>query len=164
LIYRHLAINKKGKLNSLTKIINAMSEIFMPDATPSERLQALRNHADKIEENASYERELSEEELVAKREQFVDNDGNVETLEDELKAIKKNYKGKIEPIKTLNRGLRYEIKTRRTKEKGTLYHLANQDSGYMETYNEAGELIGKRRLRPDERQTRLYIPPKAANE
>jgi hypothetical protein len=34
----------------------------------------------------------------------------------------------------------------------------------METYNEAGEFIIKRRLRPDERQTRLYIPPAAANQ
>lgn len=141
-----------------------MSEIFMPDATPSERLQALKNHADKIEENASYERELSEDELSGKRETFVDNSINVCKLEDELNAVKKAYKGKIEPIKTANRGLQYEIKTKRTTEKGALYHLANHESGYMETYNDSGEMIGKRRLRPEERQARLYIPPAAANQ
>ena len=141
-----------------------MSEVFMPDASQAERLQALKNHADKIEENASYERELTDEELDSKRETFVDNSINVSKLEDELNAYKKASKGKIEPIKIVNKGLQFEIKTKRTMEKGTLYHLANQDSGYMETYNEQGELIGKRRLRPDERQTRLYIPPKAANE
>lgn len=141
-----------------------MPELFMPDATPAERLQALKNHADKIEENASYERDLSEDELSAKREMFVDNSINVCMLEDELNAVKKAYKGKIEPVKTTNRGLQYEIKTKRTTEKGTLYYLANQDSGYMETYNEAGEFIGKRRLRPEERQTRLYIPPMASNQ
>jgi len=139
-------------------------EIFMPDATPTERLNALRTNADKIEENASYERELTEDELNTKREQFVDNSITVSKLEDELNAVKKAYKGKIEPLKTTNRGLQYEIKSKRTTEKGTLYHMANQESGYMETYNEAGELIGKRRLRPDERQTRLYIPGKAAND
>lgn len=140
-----------------------MPEIFMPNATASERLQALKNHADKIEENASYERDLSEEELSAKREMFVDNSINICKLEDELNAVKKAYKGKIEPVKTTNRGLQYEIKTKRTMEKGTLFHLANHETSYMETYNEAGELIGKRRLRPDERQARLYIPDKAAN-
>lgn len=141
-----------------------MSEIFMPDATPIERLQALKNHADKIEENASYERDLTDEELDAKRETFVDNSISVSKLEDELNAYKKTYKGKIEPLKIVNKGLQFEIKMKRAMEKGTLFHLANQESGYMETYNEKGELIGKRRLRPDERQTRLYIPPKAANE
>jgi hypothetical protein len=141
-----------------------MNEIFMPDATPSERLQALKNHADKIEENASYERDLTDDELDAKRELFVDNSIAVSKLEDELNAYKKAYKGKIEPIKIVNKGLQFEIKTKRAMEKGTLYHLANQDSSYMETYNENGELIGKRRLRPDEKQTRLYIPPRAANE
>jgi hypothetical protein len=141
-----------------------MPEIFMPDATAAERLQALKNNADNIEENASYERDLTDEELDAKRETFVDNSINVSKLEDELNAYKKAYKGKIEPIKIINKGLQFEIKTKRTTEKGTLYHLANQESGYMETYNEAGELIGKRRLRPEERQTRLYIPGRAANQ
>lgn len=141
-----------------------MPEIFMPDATPNERLQALKNNADKIEENASYERDLSEDELNVKRETFVDNSINVSKLEDELNAYKKAYKGKIEPIKIVNKGLQFEIKTKRTTEKGTLFHLANHDSGYMESYNEAGELISKRRLRPEERQARLYIPPMAANQ
>ena len=136
----------------------------MPDATPSERLQALRNHADKIEENASWERDLTDEELDTKRETFVDNSINVSKLEDELNAYKKAYKGKIEPIKIVNKGLQFEIKTKRVIDKGTLYHLANQESGYMESYNEKGELIGKRRLRPEEKQTRLYIPPMAANQ
>jgi chromosome segregation ATPase len=141
-----------------------MENLFMPDATPAERLQALRNHADKIEENASYERELSEEEIDAKRAEYVDNDNTVDILESELNAYKKAYKGKIEPIKTTNKGLRFEVRSKRKKEKGTLYHLANQDTGFMETYNEVGEFIGRRRLRPDERQTRLYIPPAAANQ
>lgn len=139
-------------------------EIFMPDATAAERLQALRNHADKIEENASWERDLTDEELDAKRETFVDNSISVSKLEDELNAYKKAYKGKIEPIKIVNKGLQFEIKTKRVINKGTLFHLANQESGYMESYNEKGELIGKRRLRPEEKQTRLYIPPIAANQ
>lgn len=141
-----------------------MQEFFMPDATVNERLQALKTNADKIEEGATYERELSEDELGAKRELFVDNSISVCKLEDELNAVKKAYKGKIEPIKTTNRGLQYEIKTKRTSEKGTLYHLANHESGFMETYNEVGELISRRRLRPEERQARLYIPPIASNQ
>jgi hypothetical protein len=141
-----------------------MPKIFMPDATPAERLNAFRVHADKIEENATYERELTPEEVDAKREVYVENDDTVSTLESELNAYKKAYKGKIEPIKILNKELRLEIKSKRTKAKGTLFHMANQDSGFMETYNEDGELISQRRLRPDERQTRLYIPGKVANE
>lgn len=136
----------------------------MPDATPQERIQFLRNNADRIEEDAHYDRDLTEEELVDKREQFVSNSITVDTLNDELAAIKKGYKGKLEKVKVINKGLQFEIKTKRTSEKGTLFHMANHERGYMETYNEAGEMVYERRLRPEERQARLYIPGRAANE
>ena len=141
-----------------------MAKVFMPEATADERMQILRNNADKIEENAYYDRDLSEDELVAKREEFVSNSINMDTLNDEIGSLKKTYKAKIDKVKVVNKGLQYEIKTKRAAEKGTLFHMANQESGYMETYNEAGEMVYERRLRPDERQARLYIPHKAAND
>jgi hypothetical protein len=135
----------------------------MPEATTEERMRVLRDTADKMEET-SYERELSADELDAKREQFVDNSIQVSNLEDELNEQKAKYKNEIDPIKLKNKTLQQEVKTKKTKVKGTLYHLANHEDGMMETYDHNGELISSRRLRPDERQARLYIPPRAVGE
>ena len=140
-----------------------MAKIFMPGATPDERLRVLRDTADKMEET-SYERELSPDELDAKREKFVDNSIKISSLEDELNEKKTEFKNKIDPVKLENKTLQYEVKTKKTKVKGTLFHLANHEDGMMETYDHSGEMIGSRRLRPDERQARLYIPPKAVGE
>jgi hypothetical protein len=140
-----------------------MSKIFMPEVSAEERLNILRNNADKVEQT-TYEKELTEDELIAKREQFVDNSIAVSKLEDELSEKKKEYKSKIDPLKLINRALQYEVKTKKTEVKGTIFHMADHTNGYMETYDESGEMVASRRLRPDERQGRLYIPPKAVNE
>ena len=140
-----------------------MAKIFMPELSPSERLNALKNNADQIEET-TYERELTQDELDGKREMFVDNSIKISMLEDELNEHKANYKGKIDPIKLVNKVLQQEVKTKKQKVKGTLFHMANHTSGYMETYDETGELIGTRRLRPDEKQGHLFVAGRAAND
>lgn len=141
-----------------------MAKIFMPDAPLEERINILRNNADKID-NTDYEKELSEEELIAKREEFVDNSIDVSKLEDELAEKKKEFKNKIEPIKLVNRGLQKEIKTKKRWVKGQLFHMANHIDSMMETYDETGEMVSSRRLRPDEKQVRMQVVlPKAAGE
>lgn len=140
-----------------------MAKIFMPNETPESRLNILRNHSDKVEET-TYEKDLTLEELDAKREMFVDNSIKVSTLEDELNEKKAEYKNKIDPIKLVNKTLQQEVKTKKQKIKGTLYHIADHDTGFMETYDASGELIADRRLRPDEKQARLFVAGKAAND
>lgn len=142
-----------------------MAKIFMPEVTPEERINILRNNADKVEQT-DYEKELTEEELIAKREEFVDNSIDVSKLEDELAEKKKEYKNKIEPIKLVNRSLQKEIKTKKKWVKGQLFHMADQVNCMMETWDESGELVFSRRLRPDEKQVRMRVIEQrpAANE
>jgi hypothetical protein len=141
-----------------------MAKIFMPEAALDERINVLRNNADKID-NTDYEKELTEDELIAKREEFVDNSIDVSKLEDELAEKKKEFKSKIEPIKLVNRGLQKEIKTKKRWVKGQLFHMANHTDSMMETYDETGEMVSSRRLRPDEKQVRMQVVlPKAAGE
>jgi hypothetical protein len=141
-----------------------MAKIFMPELSAEERLNVLRNNADKIE-TTTYEKELTQEELDAKREEFVDNSISVSKLEDELSEKKKEYKNKIEPIKLINRSLQQEVKTKKKEVKGQLFHMANHADSMMETYDETGELVSSRRLRPDERQVRMQVVDRpAANQ
>jgi hypothetical protein len=133
-----------------------MAKIFMPEVSAEERLNILKNNADKIEQT-TYEKELTQEELDAKREEFVDNSIAVSKLEDELAEKKKEYKNKIEPLKLINRGLQHEVKTKKKEVKGQLFHMANHTDSMMETYDETGEMVSSRRLRPDEKQVRMKV-------
>lgn len=133
-----------------------MAKIFAPELTTEERINALRNNADKIE-TTTYEKELTDEELDAKREEFVDNSIAVSKLEDELAEKKKEFKNKIEPLKLVNRSLQHEVKTKKKEVKGQLFHMANHSDSMMETYDETGEMVSSRRLRPDEKQVRMQV-------
>ena len=139
-----------------------MSKTFMPDLQPNERLAALRNHCDKSEQTTYY-RDLSGDEIDAKCAKLVDNLIQVSGFEEELDTIKEEFKDKIKPLTTANKKLQVEVKTRKEQVEGTLFHIANYDDGMMETYDEDGQLLQTRRLRPDEKQAKLFIA-QAANQ
>lgn len=135
----------------------------MPDVTPEQRLQMLKDHCDSMEET-KYFKDLTPEELDVKRETFVDNSIALSTLEDELTAYKESYKNQMKPLKDTNKALQTEIKMRKENVEGVLFHIADQAAGIMETYDEKGEFVSSRRLRPDEKQTKLFPLSKASNE
>lgn len=140
-----------------------MPKQFMPDVTPEQRLQMLKDHCDSMEET-KYFKDLTPEELDVKRETFVDNSIALSTLEDELTAYKESYKNQMKPLKDTNKALQTEIKMRKENVEGVLFHIADQAAGIMETYDEKGEFVSSRRLRPDEKQTKLFPLSKASNE
>lgn len=140
-----------------------MPKQFMPDATPEQRLQMLKEHCDSMEET-KYFKDLTPDELDVKRETFVDNSITLSTLEDELTAYKESYKNQMKPLKDTNKALQTQIKMRKENIEGVLFHIADQVAGIMETYDEFGEFVSSRRLRPDEKQTKLFPLSKASNQ
>jgi gas vesicle protein len=140
-----------------------MSRIFMPDVSPETRKQLLQQNADSIEQT-EYSKPLSNEELDIKREQLTENAIRLSEYEDEKKEAMAEFKHKMDPLARENKQLLTEIKTRQAKVHGALYHMANHEDGMMETYDDNGELIASRRLRPDEKRQNLFAIPKAANQ
>lgn len=135
---------------------------FMPDVSLQERIRLLRENCDS-QEMTTYLRDLTQEELDNKRETLVDNLIKASNLEDELDEIKDGFKTKMKPLKDANKILQQEVKTRKEQVSGNLYHMANHEDGMMETYDENGDLVSTRRLRPEEKQARLFVA-KAINE
>ena len=134
---------------------------FMPHATVSERLRMLQENAAKTE-TTTYRKPLSEDDLAARREDLAENCINLDQLADELKESKAMFKARIDPLKNNNRVLLAEIKTKQTSVTGDLFHLANFDEGMMETYDQEGNLISERRLRPEEKQQNIFSISKTA--
>ena len=133
----------------------------MPGATAKDRKILLQENASKVEQTA-YQKQLTPDELSARREDLADNCIKLNQLEDELKGVKDDFKLKMDPLKSVNKTLLTEIKTKQTTIEGTLYHLANHEEGVMETYDENGAWISGRRLRPEEKQGTIFSLGKVA--
>jgi len=133
----------------------------VPDLT--ERLRLLKENCDSSE-TTSYTRNLTQEELDFKRELHVDNCIQLGTFDDELKEVKADYKAKMEPLQDQNKLLLRQIKTRQEELKGTIFNYADHEDGMMLTYDENGDLVGSRRLKPEERQKKLFPLTKASND
>lgn len=140
-----------------------MSKYLYPEMPADQRLQMLRDNADSIEQT-TYERSLTQDELDSKLESLANNLIDIQKEDEILDKAKEEHKSKVKPIKLQNGQLLREIKTRKAEFDGTLFHFADHDTGFMHTYDETGEMIGSRRLRPEERQARLFVAGKAANE
>lgn len=126
-----------------------------------QRLQVLQDTADSVEETTYY-RPLTSEDLDGKREQLAENSIKLSELEDEKKAATDSFKGQMKPLANANSKLLREIKSRQEQVKGTLYHLMNHDSGFMESYDKTGVLIATRRLTPKEKQKTIFNISKAS--
>jgi hypothetical protein len=84
---------------------------FQPGITQKERTMLLQENAAKVEQT-TYQKVLSPDELAARREDLADNCIKLNQFEDELKEVKDTFKLKMDPLKTLNKTLLTEIKTK----------------------------------------------------
>jgi thiamine pyrophosphokinase len=138
-----------------------MQKTLMDEVPDNLKMQVLADSADSVE-NTTYYKPLTQEELEVKREQYFDNQIKLSGFTEELNDIKSGYKDKMKPLQTENVVLLQEVKTKQAEITGTLYHLANHDTGFMETYNESAELVSTRRLRPNEKQKNVFQISKSA--
>jgi len=138
-----------------------MQKTLMDEVPEHMRLQALTDSADSIE-TTTYYKPLTQDELDGKRELYFDNQIKLSGFSEELADIKAGFKDKMKPLQQENTILLTEVKTKQSEINGTLYHLANHDTGFMETYNENAELISTRRLRPTEKQKTVFQITKAS--
>jgi hypothetical protein len=137
---------------------------FMPEITDlKQRLQLLKDNCDSSEET-TYFKEITQEGLDVTREILSDNLVKLSEWEDELNETKKLHKAKADPLKEQNKGFISEIKTRKQQVTGILYHIADHENSVMETYDEQGEFVSSRRLRPEEKSKIPFPIRKAANE
>ncbi len=132
---------------------------FMPDAPYAERMQVLQDTAEKIEQKEYYT-PLTQSDLDLKREQFTDNSIWLGNEKAKIKELVDTHKQHIKPKAEENTKLLYEITTKQEKREGVIYHIADYDNSIMVTYDENGDFVESRRLRPEEKkgQSRMFVP------
>lgn len=133
----------------------------------NQNVEVLQNTADRVEETKYYVK-LTPEELDQKREKLTENLINLDVENEAFELVKEEHKAKVKPLQAENAILITQVRTGQELRQGVIYHVANYDSGMMETFDSEGEMIGSRRLRPDEKkgQSKIFIPnhTKAAND
>ncbi len=128
---------------------------FMPDRPLNARVQIMQQNAAKIEQT-TYMKSLTQDDMDIKRETLTDNAIALNDLAEEKRVISEGFKSKMKPLAEENKILLRHLKTRQEEVDGVLFHMADYDNGIMETYNDQGEFISSRRLKPDEKQGNVF--------
>lgn len=129
----------------------------------AERIQVLRDNAERSED-FSYFREYEPEELDLLKDQYFQDASELQKHEEKYNAAKAEFKVNADPIKAKMKetftGIR--IKGRTVTE--MVYLLADHENNMMEYYNEAGVMIHSRRMLPDEKQLRIKMTATGTND
>lgn len=144
---------------------------FMPDADHKERLQTLEHTAESIR-NEEYYADLTQEVLDRKREEFSLNAIELNKIEEKKKTAVDGFKEQMKPLNLIYNELLEQITIGKERKEGKLYDIIDAENSMMLTYDEFGDLVVTRRLRPEEKkgQSRMFIPggfqagPRAAND
>jgi hydroxypyruvate isomerase len=120
-----------------------MEKQLFEDVPVGQRAEHLEANAVKVEE-MTYHKALNEAELEKERLRFSQLAIEISSKQDRRKLVE-DYKKTLQMIKTKQREVTENV-----------YHLADHAEGMMCTYNNRGELIGSRRLTPEEHQLSIH--------
>jgi len=131
-----------------------MEQKFLQGVSPRERLEALKDNAEKVE-LFTYPKHLGEDELSLLKDEMVKDSVHLAKLEDAKKEFNTSHKSKVKPLKqsftiTLNK-----LRSKVEEVEEEVYLLADLEEGFMGYYNSEGILVHVRVLKPEERQHRI---------
>lgn len=132
-----------------------MEKQILQNLSKKDRIDNLQAMAHSVEETTYY-KQLSPEELEVRQEKFIANTMKMNDLETKKKAFVESVKSEQKPLSVENTDLLQSLKTKTEKVEGVLYHIDDQDEGMMNSYDEDGNFISSRRLRPDEKQSSIF--------
>jgi len=105
--------------------------------------------------NDGYTKILKPDEVTERRKELSDVSIIINDIEEEKKEVIKEFKERLaEPI-SKKKELLNSIKHKSEYRKGNLFHIDDQENGFMYIFDENAECIESRPLRPNERQGRI---------
>lgn len=129
-------------------------ELNIQDKTPEQKIQFLRDNAMQVEKQ-NVKVMFSEEELSEMKSNLSEISIEENELKEELKDISKDLKDKIKSKRENIKGLLKYLKDKYILQNQEVYLIDDQENGLMLTYNQEGMIIESRKLRANERQTRI---------
>lgn len=137
--------------------------LFSGNESPDEIRRILADNSEG-KEGYTYAKTLTEDELTAMREDYTDNQLAISHLDDTLAEARKNHKDAVKPLKDTNKVALKTLKTKFIEVEESVWKMPNHETGFLEFVNDAGEVVGSRKLRPDEKQGNVFNLGRAVNE
>lgn len=128
-----------------------MEKEILKNETPADRLEQLKNSADKVE-SFSYPRELSNGEIQELQSNLSQDMITVDRAEQVLKVAKEVFKAETKPVKQQIAKNLQMIRSQVEEVTEDVYLLKDVEEGKMGYYSKDGNLVFERNLRPDEQQ------------
>lgn len=139
-----------------------MQKQILQSESPGDRLEQLKNSADKIE-NFSYPRELSNGEIQELQNNLSQDMIFVDKKEQDLKVAKEIFKSATKPVKQQIAKNLQLIRSQVEEVNEEVYLLKDIEDGKMGYYSKDGNLVFERNLRPDEMQYSIQEHLRKAN-
>lgn len=129
---------------------------LFPTVTDSKAIQdTLRAQADRILTDELYYKDLTPEEVADYDAQHSQDAIKVRRLKQEIKDFTARKNEEKKRLETAMDVALTAVETGQVRVVGTLYMIACHETRMMGTYDEKGNLISSRPLKPEERQTSL---------
>lgn len=122
--------------------------------TGADKLRELEDNSDEVVYK-EYEKHLTQDDREEITESLVESIQKVETLSEELKQINKEKKAVISEHKLKTKDEARMLRQGYKFESGKVFIVRDQQAGMAYEYNDKGELIVERKLKPKERQTTI---------
>ncbi len=130
-------------------------EIMLADDPMETREQIMRDSCDQIVEKF-YTRKFSDQEIQGKRAEYCEVGMEVSALQQELKEINADLKGKIKPLMERQGSILDEIKQGGEQMKGDCFKFIFTELGKVGFYDTNGYLVESRDMTPEERQRTMF--------
>lgn len=119
-----------------------MTDKFLfQNETPEERKRSLQNSADSVLKEKKFYKKLDSDELIQRRKVYTDKSLKLSDMEEEKKELVKDFKDRMDPIKSEVKSLGSEIRTGHAQFEGNLYGFIDETTLMVYFYSESGELI-----------------------
>lgn len=135
-----------------------MSEVIskqMEGLNSREREELLKSYAMKIEVDQDYEKPLSDEQISAAKERYTEESIKRDIKVEKFNEIKSEHNDELKKMNVQLQKNLHIVRTGTEQKKGTLFYIDDQDNKRMYIYNQEGELILDRPLKPEEKQTHM---------
>lgn len=128
-----------------------MEKQILIGVDPLERLQQLKDVADKVEK-FNYPRELSQGELEELKNELAQNHITIDNQDQVLKTHKEDYNASVKPLKELNKDILRKVRAGVEDAVEDVYLLKDLEEEKMGYYSKDGKLVFERSLKPEEKQ------------
>jgi len=132
------------------------------DVPEEKRAQMLSDNADSIEE-IGYMKQFTDEEILSMKDDLAEVSININEIDIEKKEVAAEFKHKLEPLTDQKKEILTKIKNKAEFVKEECYKFTDFDNQMVTYYNNLGQVVESRRMRPDERQLKIFTLKSGTN-